>query len=93
VNISEYPNDRTVQFRIFPNPFSESTTLQIDSKIPTYIKADILDIGGNKLLNCIDHLENTGIYNYYFGKNLSKGIYILRIIYNDMAVNIKIIKL
>ncbi|MDX2189630.1 MAG: T9SS type A sorting domain-containing protein [Bacteroidota bacterium] len=72
-----------IEIRIYPNPFKEYVSLEINinNSIPTYIK--LFDIIGVEIMNIdlANHVANNGIYTISL-KDLQPGVYFCNV-YSD----------
>jgi hypothetical protein len=70
---------------IFPNPFSDYTTIQFStSKQNTHLKIDLLDLSGRKIKTIAEGNYDEGNHQLNFSaKDLPKGIYLLRLQMNS----------
>ncbi|MCB9257979.1 MAG: T9SS type A sorting domain-containing protein [Ignavibacteriales bacterium] len=68
----------------FPNPFNTSTTIKYMVNESQLININVYDAIGNKILTLVNENKSAGTYSENFnsrinGKNLSSGIYFIRI--------------
>jgi len=73
-----------LEYSIYPNPFSNYVTLELDNKIKEY---QLIDGFGRVIFR--KRVQNSK--EYIFKSNLSKGIYVLQLITNNQAVYQKLI--
>lgn len=69
----------------YPNPFNSSTEIQFATGERTYVKIDILDIGGRKVTTLADNIYPSGNHsikwdgNNSSGKQVASGTYLYRL--------------
>jgi hypothetical protein len=84
----------TYQFQSYPNPFSESSTIRF--ALDTAQKFDLIvyDIRGSIIKNVASGVAEAGkVYEYQIdGKNLSEGIYFVRLITTNEIKVLKMVK-
>jgi len=65
--------------KVYPNPASQRTTIQIYSDIPSQYSISLSDLEGRQVCNSI-YSANAGLNNYALSlQNLSAGMYILNV--------------
>ena len=81
------------EFRLsqnYPNPFNPSTIIEYSIPSSTHISLKVYDILGNEVAELVNEQKPAGRYRVNFnGENLSSGIYIVRLNYNNYYKTIK----
>lgn len=77
-------------FSVYPNPFSESITIENKDLNLINATAELYDISGRKLSEY--HLENTTDFAIPMNEHMAKGNYLLKITSEGKTETIKIIK-
>jgi hypothetical protein len=81
------------EFRLsqnYPNPFNPSTIIEYSIPSSTHISLKVYDILGNEVAELVNEQKTAGRYRVNFnGENLSSGIYIVRLNYNNYYKTIK----
>jgi hypothetical protein len=81
------------EFRLsqnYPNPFNPSTIIEYSIPSSTHISLKVYDILGNEVAELVNEQKESGRYRVNFnGENLSSGIYIVRLNYNNYYKTIK----
>jgi hypothetical protein len=86
------PDDQ--QFRVFPNPFSGSTTIQYHLKKPGHVQLAIDDITGRNVAILADEVQLPGEHKVtYEASGLPKGIFFVRLCIDNQMVVKNIMKL
>ncbi|HOP51053.1 MAG TPA: phosphodiester glycosidase family protein [Ignavibacteriales bacterium] len=68
------------QFKIYPNPFNPTTTIQFNIPERTNVKLTVYDMLGREIQTLINNALSSGFYNLNFnGSNLPSGIYFTRL--------------
>jgi PKD repeat protein len=81
VNTSE--ENSAEKLEIYPNPFSNSTTLNYSLKQTSDVSLGVYNILGEKIISLVNSQQQTpGSFNYHF-KTGEKGIYLIRLTVND----------
>ncbi|MDP2336135.1 MAG: CotH kinase family protein [Bacteroidota bacterium] len=82
-------------FDVFPNPFKDQLTIQLNSFSSGYVYAEVFSTNGSLLRKDRIDIENNQINLDYSGNNgLNRGLYLLRITHNDrILLNEKILKI
>ena len=90
--VSELNNINFSQSKIsiYPNPFSESITIESKQTSLLNTTVELYDISGKKLSNFI--IDNSSIFTLPIDKNLSKGNYFLKVANEGKIETLKIIK-
>ncbi len=75
------PEEKGLQLTVFPNPFSDKTTVEILSKYDEFVKIDLFTLDG-RLLREVNGSSLKAGEKYTFkldGSSLSEGMYLLRL--------------
>ncbi len=83
------------EVNVYPNPYSEFTTIQINVLENANVLAEVYNVLGEKIQTIVNAELSTGNYNYNFGaKQLgyTSGIYFVKITINSKVSVIKIIE-
>jgi hypothetical protein len=93
VSVNNRKNISEADINIYPNPFVESFTVDINSQSPEVVQIKIIDLKGT--LAREDRIELTKGTNNYFVEyaNMPSGIYYFIITQNGESVSRKIVKL
>ncbi|MFY9151000.1 MAG: T9SS type A sorting domain-containing protein, partial [Prolixibacteraceae bacterium] len=76
----------------YPNPFSGSTTIELQVKNETYTKVVVVNMAGQLVANLQDGILYEGDYRFTFdGTNLPKGLYVAKVITNNSQKSVKMI--
>ena len=76
---------------LYPNPFSQSSTISFTLEEGSYVNIDLFDLAGSKIVSIASRQFEEGEYQIPFDrKNISSGIYILQMKVNQKTVLIKI---
>jgi hypothetical protein len=90
VNNTDLPN---LFIKQHPNPFTDAFNIEIAIDYDSKINLDILDLFGNRKAILADELLTAGNYIFRFdGKDLTIGIYYIRMKTNGLSKTYKIIK-
>ena len=77
---------------VFPNPFSNTTTISYTLPEESIVKISIYDVLGQKITTLIDKTQNPGQYNIKFdGAALMQGIYFCRFEANNCFAVMKLV--
>lgn len=88
VGIEETRNK--LNLSIYPNPFFQSTTIDIGLVNPEKVKIEIYAIDGKKLYDLKTSPENM---KFQIGDRLTEGIYMLKLLTDNQEITKKIIKI
>ncbi len=91
--IRKIAEQRSMQFKVLPNPFSGFFTISFESKVSGIVTARLIDTGGKEVWKNQTPAADT--YNIYFtlnGKTIASGIYTLQLIVNNEEGTIKVVK-
>jgi predicted outer membrane repeat protein len=76
----------------YPNPFSDWTSFGLNLPESQNIRADLFDVYGNKVMSVYSGNLSKGIHNFNIdGKDLPSGMYIFRVIGDNLLVEGKVI--
>ncbi len=78
---------------IYPNPFQETINVEFEIKDKGLVILEIYSIIGKKLETEVYNNQGTGKLKYVIGNELEKGIYILKLCFDNKKIYKKIIKL
>jgi hypothetical protein len=74
----------------YPNPFNPATTINYYLKTPSLIELSVYDLNGRKVATIANNNQNSGWHTATFdASNLSSGIYIYRLVTDNLAVTKK----
>jgi hypothetical protein len=91
--IEEINSSSSVQ--VFPNPFSESTSIQLSLNYNSKVSVLVFNLHGQIIANLMDEQKTTGDYKIDFTPtiyHLVEGIYIVEVRIDNSTVNRKVIK-
>ncbi len=94
VGIHSYPNNNN-NLMAYPNPFTESTTLQLTLNTTAKVTIEIYSILGQKINTITNSNYEVGMYNFNFGaKKLgySAGIYLVKTTVNGYVTTMRILE-
>ena len=81
-------------YNIFPNPFTEQVTIQIQVDEPINVKLSVYDIYGNEIKELFDGELKSGITEFYFsGENSNEHVFFYKIISKNGVHQGKLIKI
>lgn len=80
------------QLSCYPNPFTESATLNIELDENTCVSFTILNLQGQVVERSAPEFFTKGTYNFPIGKNLSNGVYVISAEINNSLSSIRLIK-
>ena len=69
----------------YPNPFNQSTTIEYELSKPAYVRLDIFDVRGRKVVSLVNKYQFSGLHSVNWdgfgkkGNKLASGIYIYRL--------------
>jgi 1,4-alpha-glucan branching enzyme len=93
VSVDELDNDLPVSTTLmqnYPNPFNPATTINYYLKTPSLIELSVYDLNGRKVATIANNNQNSGWHTATFdASNLSSGIYIYRLVTDNLAVTKK----
>ncbi len=76
----------------FPNPFNPVTTIQFEVPRTTRLKINVYNLNGQLVAEVVDKIMTPGIYQTEFnGKNLSSGIYVVKLKTDNLSLNRKMV--
>lgn len=96
LNNVNIPSDEfPLQVSIFPNPFTESFSVIFFSNDTQSLSLDLFDINGRKVTAEYLSKTNVGFNSVTFqnAEKISKGMYLLRIIYKEKTTFYKLVKI
>ncbi|HVF81366.1 MAG TPA: PA14 domain-containing protein [Flavisolibacter sp.] len=78
----------------FPNPFTHQTTVEITSAASCFISVDVYDVSGRLISGLFNGIMHKGTSKRFYlqGRNLSSGIYFIRISSADGVIHYKVVK-
>ncbi|MEI6852391.1 MAG: T9SS type A sorting domain-containing protein, partial [Bacteroidota bacterium] len=93
ISVSCTSADDNMQISVYPNPFNEEISLNIDNFPYSKVQIKVFDVIGNMILErnfseILDQKVNTNIGL----KGLSRGVYFIEVMTSDFRKNIKIVK-
>lgn len=75
----------------YPNPFNPKTTVRYSVLQDGFVKIELFDILGKKVMTLLDEVISQGTYELTLdGENLCSGVYLLNMISGDSHKSIKI---
>jgi hypothetical protein len=86
-----------IEFKVYPNPFSNQTQFIYELKKPTKVGLYIYDTKGMRIKTLIDGIQTSGIYKLAWngkndsGKTLQPGIYYYKFLANGLNKNGKLV--
>ena len=81
-------DDDTFNVEVFPNPTSDAFSINVQSTSNSNIQIIITDINGKKLYET----SGNNFSNYVIGKQLSPGVYFIKVMQEQNIKTIKLIK-
>lgn len=79
-------------FKVYPNPFSDQTTIEYQLTEPGFVNLQIIDITGKKVKQLVHLKQHTGTYQVLLNTaGLSPGVYSARLEANDRILSQKLI--
>jgi hypothetical protein len=63
----------------YPNPFNPSTTIRYALPSRSYVKLEILNLLGQRVVELVNSEQDAGYYNVQWTPNAPSGIYFYRI--------------
>ncbi|MDD5363681.1 MAG: T9SS type A sorting domain-containing protein [Ignavibacteria bacterium] len=82
--------DNYMLFPNYPNPFNQSTIINLQTSISGIVKLTVYDISGKEITTLINEKLQPGTYQRRFDAgNLSSGIYFYRLSINDKQLAVK----
>ncbi len=91
--IERKSSDDEPMLHVFPNPFQNSLSLEIESHISQEAQIECLSVTGNLIFSQAVHLQtgsNRHVINNF--KQLVKGVYLLRVVTNNRVFVQRIVK-
>ena len=90
-DLSEYEN---IRVKCFPNPVQNISKIYISSPISRSFKIEILDIFGRKMMEILNkkYSEGNNTIDLNF-RNLTEGVYFVKIISEDLVIEKTLVKL
>ncbi|MDP4266959.1 MAG: two-component regulator propeller domain-containing protein [Bacteroidota bacterium] len=74
------PKEREVGLRVYPNPFSDMTTIEYTMQESGHAEIGIYDMMGRKIEETVIYYKDRGVYNFELNrKNLNSGVYFVRL--------------
>ncbi|MDP2402164.1 MAG: FlgD immunoglobulin-like domain containing protein, partial [Actinomycetota bacterium] len=86
----------TASLSVYPNPFNPSTTIGFSLSRPAFVELDVYNLKGQKVRKLLAGETNAGSHSALFdgrddrGRELSTGIYLLRMKYDNHLMMSKI---
>jgi hypothetical protein len=83
-------------FTVSPNPFHLSSTLNFSLKENAYVKVEVFNSLGMKILTITDKQCLPGAYSYYFDlkeSGLNSGVYTIRILIDETPYFLRVVKM
>jgi len=91
-NVPEKFADNEVKIEVYPNPVSESLTIEIDENINETLKLFLLDLQGRILVEKSLNLNNSKTIHLNLNKlNLKPGTFLIQIASNNFVKTIRIV--
>ncbi|HWY37346.1 MAG TPA: T9SS type A sorting domain-containing protein, partial [Bacteroidia bacterium] len=82
-----------LQVNVYPNPFNDKTTVTFDLAKEQKIVAGVYDVHGRLVAELANKIFSTGTYSLVWNSSsCASGIYMLRIVVGNAALNKKLIK-
>ncbi|MDP2335166.1 MAG: T9SS type A sorting domain-containing protein, partial [Bacteroidota bacterium] len=76
----------------YPNPFSGSTTIELQIENATFVRIFVTDMAGRTVSNLQEGNLTEGKHQFVFdGSSLPKGLYIAKVITNDSQKAVKML--
>lgn len=91
--VSSFP-----EYQVYPNPFTESTSVKIDLRQKSQVQASILNNRGQEISVLINETTAAGIYSFNWdgttdnGAKVAPGIYLLKLTINGKSSFTKLIR-
>lgn len=77
--------------KAYPNPFNPRTSIEFQIPKDGFVSIKVYDMLGKEIATLVDEEKSAGSYRLFFdGKNLSSGIYFLRLSTKDNTKTIKL---
>lgn len=92
-----YLTPQKIQSRNYPNPFSNSTTIEFEISATKKVKVEIFDMGGNRLRMLCNQKYNNGIHSITWdgtdssGVRVANGLYFYTILADNQKISKKMI--
>jgi hypothetical protein len=78
--------------KAYPNPFSTSTTIELELTQQSDVEINVFNILGGKLAELVNENLNTGTHTFKFSDdNYAKGVYFAKIKIDNMEKSVKLI--
>ena len=80
--VKELENEGSLALKVFPNPFSNQTTIEYNTPFVGEVNLEIYDISGNKVKSLVNKTLDNGIYKYMLNakeESITSGIYIIKL--------------
>jgi len=86
-------NTNSYSVNIFPNPFSDKTSIGLTLAQGSQVSITIMDVQGKNIAEICNKKLSTGDYRFTWNsENAPKGIYIARILIDNAVINKKLVK-
>jgi len=93
ISDENYSGNNPFMFRAYPNPFISETTLSFEIPEKEWIKLEVYNAMGEKILTLADGIKPQGINSIYFNEvNLPTGMYFCRLSTGNKTETIKLLK-
>ena len=91
--ISETPEMKSIDFKVYPNPFNKKLIFEFESPIDDYAILEIYDIHGKSIARLMDQPISGGVLNHvdYVPAEIIPGIYIYRLTLDNNITTGKIV--
>lgn len=73
-SVNDYKNENNDKLKNYPNPFSNSTTVQFDLDASSYVTLKIYDMIGNEIITLFDGYQSAGSHVIPWNAKNSSGI-------------------
>lgn len=78
---------------VFPNPFSDQVTIQVNADKPVDVKLEVFDVYGNKIEQLFDGELGAGITEFYFnGEHSKERLFLYRLVSKNSVYQGKLLK-
>jgi hypothetical protein len=78
--------------RSYPNPFTNSTFLELMVVNHGLLRVEVYNINGQLVSNSINEEVEEGLWQYELGRELNPGFYFVRATINGVTYSLKVIK-
>ena len=93
VNIDDSEKENTGLLHVFPNPFTDRLSIQIEISNMVHTSISVYDINGRLIENLLDTKLNAGMFSLHWdGSAVNSGVYFLSVLNGDVHQVHKIIK-